>query len=405
VMDLTFTSDGQRIISAGRDGAVRLWRVSDGRQELVLRGHDEEVHSVAVDEDGTAIAAADIGGRLRIWSRTGEVMKLLIAPKPKDASMNSWIAALFPYGEQGLLAITRGGQTLRWRSIRESTDVVAGQSEGLGVLSADIRPDERQLAIIPYYSDTIALSGDLDSTVSRSIEIKNPFSVSWISDSDLLVQTEEGQIWSMQLNASAQSHRIAIKKAEHFATHSETGQIAIAISSDVFIVGSLVDRSLKEHCRIEDPGGFASTFNHVGNRLATLSTSGTSVWDLSDCHRLWRITGEPTVVAFSRDERWLAIADWHDSSIGLHDLLSGSLATTFSGHSKPVRAIVFSGDSSSLVSGGEDKSVRAWDVRAIAKIFDTEPSRLLKRAEEETGLTVRERAAVPLPLERPKSDF
>ena len=163
-------------------------------------------------------------------------------------------------------------------------------------------------------------------------------------------------------------------------------------------MGSLVNQSLKKHCQLNDPKGFSSKFNHAGNQLATLSTSGVSVWDLSDCHKLWHVDGKPTVVDFSRDKRWLAIADWKDFTVAIYDLSTGNLATRFTGHGKPVRAIAFSGDSSYLMSGGEDKSVRAWDIKAIAEIFDTEPLHLLKRAESETGLIIRDMTAVPIPL-------
>ena len=400
VMDITFDSDGQRIISGGRDGVVRVWRVSDGRQEFVLKIDKHEVHSVSTYEGITAIAAADVSGRLRVWSKSEKIEKLLIEPKPQDPTMNNWIEALFPSDEQGLLAVTNGGQTLIWRSIQESTSIISEKLMQLGVQSVDINPDGKQIAAIPYYLDEIILSELSGRSSTRSIKFENPVFVSWISDSNILVRSEDRQIWSIQMNGSEQLRKLVLQKGNHFDTHPATNQVAIEIGSGNFVVGSLIDQSLKNHCQIEESKGFAPKFNYIGNQLAILSTDRVSVWDLSECHRLWYSESKPTVVAFSRDNRWLAIADWRDFSVAIHDLSTGNLVSRLSGHTKPIRTLVFTKDNNYLVSGGEDKSIRAWDIQAIAHIFDAEPSHLLKRAEDETGLTIEEHemAAIPQPL-------
>jgi WD40 repeat protein len=57
VMAVTFSPDGQLVVSAGKDGTVRLWRAIDGAPMRVLTGHAEWINTVAVSPDGRTIAS------------------------------------------------------------------------------------------------------------------------------------------------------------------------------------------------------------------------------------------------------------------------------------------------------------------------------------------------------------
>ena len=74
-------------------------------------------------------------------------------------------------------------------------------------------------------------------------------------------------------------------------------------------------------------------------------------------------------VAFSYDNRWLATADW-DANIRIWDT-TGTLASTFyslnfgsdtTGHSATILALAFSPTAPFLVSAGEDRRIKLWDV-------------------------------------------
>ena len=68
-------------------------------------------------------------------------------------------------------------------------------------------------------------------------------------------------------------------------------------------------------------------------------------------------------VAVDADSNRLATAIGTESEAGqikLWDLDSGSSIDTISGYSRPVRAVMFTPDGRSLISGGEDTSIRIW---------------------------------------------
>ena len=66
-------------------------------------------------------------------------------------------------------------------------------------------------------------------------------------------------------------------------------------------------------------------------------------------------------IAASSDGKWLATAE-ENGKLKLFDMSSGSLARTLDGHAGGATSVAFSTDSSKLVSGGQDKSLRVWNV-------------------------------------------
>lgn len=64
---LAASPDGALLASGGYDGAVRIWRVADGRQLAALTGHGGTVWSIAWSPDGRWLASAGEDKLIRIW--------------------------------------------------------------------------------------------------------------------------------------------------------------------------------------------------------------------------------------------------------------------------------------------------------------------------------------------------
>lgn len=72
VCDLKFSADGQYILSSGRDTAVRICQVADGKEVAVLgesRGGQfkDWIAAIAISPDQKLVAAADIAGMIQVW--------------------------------------------------------------------------------------------------------------------------------------------------------------------------------------------------------------------------------------------------------------------------------------------------------------------------------------------------
>ena len=68
VNSVAFSPDGQRLASASRDGTVKVWDVATGQESLTLKGHPLGVRSVAFSPDGRRIASTGVfDGLVKLW--------------------------------------------------------------------------------------------------------------------------------------------------------------------------------------------------------------------------------------------------------------------------------------------------------------------------------------------------
>ena len=78
ITGLSFSPDGRRLASSGRDHTIRIWDVASGNETLTLRGHLDYVTGLSFSPDGRWLASA--GTRdIRIWE--AEAISALV---PRD---------------------------------------------------------------------------------------------------------------------------------------------------------------------------------------------------------------------------------------------------------------------------------------------------------------------------------
>jgi serine/threonine protein kinase len=67
VLSVAFAADGQRLVSGGSDGTVRVWSTNDGEEVRCLQGHSDKVEAVVVSADGQTIFSGCADGTIRRW--------------------------------------------------------------------------------------------------------------------------------------------------------------------------------------------------------------------------------------------------------------------------------------------------------------------------------------------------
>jgi WD40 repeat protein len=134
---LIFSADGTQLLTAGYDGIVRAWRISDGRLASQYRGAQDTIWALSLRPDGRELAAAGEDGVIHLWSlETGAVRTL------KGHQRTAWAIDYAPDGR----ALVSGGfdKTVRiWRA-GTPPKTISGHTEA--VVGLDISPDGRLLA-------------------------------------------------------------------------------------------------------------------------------------------------------------------------------------------------------------------------------------------------------------------
>jgi WD40 repeat protein len=73
-----FTPDGARVVTGSFDRTLRLWRVADGGPIAELKGHGEKVYALAVSPRDGSVASGSFDGEIRLWDgQTGRSLRPL----------------------------------------------------------------------------------------------------------------------------------------------------------------------------------------------------------------------------------------------------------------------------------------------------------------------------------------
>jgi WD40 repeat protein len=84
VQDIALATDGT-IFTAGRDGAIKLWK-PNGQLHRELDPATDEVTKVAVLPNGKGVVSGDWAGQVRLWPTDNATPKLLPLPIKSDTT-------------------------------------------------------------------------------------------------------------------------------------------------------------------------------------------------------------------------------------------------------------------------------------------------------------------------------
>jgi WD40 repeat protein len=345
-----FSPDGERVVTASRDGRGGLWQASTGENIAWLEGHRGRVTWATFSDDGELIATASRDGTARIWDGSTGQQRARLDGHTDDVTR----VAFSPNGRR-LLTAGKDATARIW-DVATAEQLVALRGHERWVTRAEFTAD----------GETIVTASD-DGTVRL-----------WDAGSGApagVVRPGGGLISTLAVSP----------------TGSRIFTDAYGGTNTAVLADSRAGRELR---RLRSEGGVATaaTFSEDGALLGTGHIDGTvRVWNADSGVRLAVLaghTGPITDLSFSRDGSRLASASG-DGTARLWHPVEGTVIEELRGHDGWVTTASFAPDGNTILTASQDASARIWDAAAAESRVELEARQPLSSAEfVDTGSVV-----------------
>jgi WD40 repeat protein len=323
VMDVTFSGDGQHIVSGGADHTVRVWDTNTGQPVGPPMMQTNAVINAALSGDGSDVAFVSADDSVRVWNAvTGQ-------PVEQPMVQNTAITSV-DLSENGQLVASGGtnGTVRVWNAGTAAPITAPMSGQASAITTVAFSNDGHRVA-----------AGDADGTVQI-----------WNADTGQPIAAPvAGHVGAVTTIAfSNDGQRVVSGGNDHTLRmwNASTGQpIGGPMIGHMNAVTSVV-------------------FNPDGGRVASGSFDGTlRVWDANSeqpvAQPMTGHVGAINAVAFSPDGN-LLLTGGADATLRVWDADVGPQPNGTSA-SSVVTSVTVSTDRHRIVSGDRDGSVRLWD--------------------------------------------
>jgi serine/threonine protein kinase/WD40 repeat protein len=315
-MTLAFSPDSQRLLAGFGDQSVRQWRTEDWQPGPTLRGHGNEVWTLAGAPRGDGLVSGDKDGVLKLWEGTAATPVTRFGPV---SNVTEFVLSL-PSSAYLRLRTDRGDQLacLEFASNRPVLFTHLPPGAAFVLAHSGHRAAWTSTNGILTLWD-LAASQPLATAAVGADDKTTPVGFT-TDDSQLVTTTTSGTLGWWQLPELRCVHRLERQRRPVF------------VASDYFAV---FDQPMVPSLRRRRDGA----------ELARL-----------EGHRetIDALVGSP-------DGRWLASA-CEDGTVRLWRLPGGRLAHVLRAQKQGVFTVDFSPDSRTLAAGGQDGTVTLWNV-------------------------------------------
>jgi WD40 repeat protein len=304
--------DGHRLAVSSGDRSVRVYDVSDGSEQMVLRGHSEAATGVIPSRDGDSLLSGSSDGTVRLWDARSD-------PAESRANFTDFSMA-FAFSPDSRYLVGGGFE-------------VADLKTGVVRKLSDLRSDHNAIAFTPdgktlvTGDETLGFWKTADWSLRRQIPIGST-------------------VWSVAV--------------------SPDGKL-VAVAAEASDAIELRDVATGEIVRTLHPRGRRMrgvSFSPDGRRLLT------STWSTGSSLQMWDMESESDAALYTIDLGATSAvfsplgdtfaATGRNSSIRIFDAATGKLTNSFIAHTDEIWTLCYSPDGKTIASASWDGTVKLW---------------------------------------------
>lgn len=344
VWSVAFSPDGETILSSSADNTLRLWNSNNGQILRVFQGHDDQVWSVAYAKNGNHVVSGSSDRTILLWETNfGAELERFESDYPNNIAYDS---------NTSTIALSRCAMSSCSQAeiviINVNTDEVIQRFEVHTGISSDLvfSPDGTKI-LFNARDNVIRLLDITTGEVVQSFEghTRNIGNIVFSSDGLRFISNSDRTIRLWDVNTGTE--------LLHLDDHG--GFVAgIAFNPDASIIAS---------------GGC------VVDGSSVCQTAEMNLWDASNGEAILRVRNMALVlssVEFSHDGRSILSGgcdaensfSCENGIIILWDAENGVELQRLNDHGALVESVAFNTDSTQILSGSHDNTIRVWDVNS-----------------------------------------
>ncbi len=376
VVGISFQSDGSHFLTVSKEGRILVWETEKMRPLFVINGHDSAV-TAAFFTGSDRIVSAGEDGLLRIWKKHGKQVTETFDIGSEDirkAVLLKGLSAIFALSGNKISIVSKNNTPLFERKEDLQVTDVSASSDGRYIATAE------KDGLLGFY--------DRENITEKKIALKEEIrSVDISPDSSHAAVAGDTEIFLVSFEKDEVKSAACIRNRAVRPAFSPGGKKLAALCSDTITIFSVPDFSVSGEIKIEGRKTVSLEFLPDSTLLAGFDKGTLSHIDTYD-NSIMDFSGrfDPTdKTAVSFDGAFAATVAAHNG-VRIWNVREHRLFFTISTDKEP-GCLVFARDKNSLgiCSGGK---IRFYPLEAPD--LELPPAKLLRKMEREAGMELRD---------------